>query len=125
LRRRPPGWRSSGEYTSDNLYIGTSSAPFIQYPPDPILPVVANFTLEVTNGSASVPLPLKFELAFSGDAHCCLNQAYRSRLRYGLPRINQVAHHKEHTGLPSYLQAGEGCCFLACLGDLPVHLLKA
>ena len=20
---------------------------------------------------------------------------------------------------------GEGCCFLACLGDVPVHLLKA
>jgi hypothetical protein len=57
--------------TTGNMYIGTGSnkALAVQlvpngYPPSPIR---ANFTLETTNGLASVPLLLTFELMLGSD----------------------------------------------------------
>jgi hypothetical protein len=53
--------------TSGSRYIGTGSNKFVNFPSGPIVPVEANFTLETTNGCASVPLPLTFELVFGSD----------------------------------------------------------
>jgi hypothetical protein len=57
--------------TSGSLYIGTGSNKFIgvQWPPDPITPatIVAIFSLEATNGCASVGLPVTFHLLFGSD----------------------------------------------------------
>ena len=57
--------------TSGSLYIGTGSNKFIgiQFPSEPCAPnpIRANFTLETTNGCASVPLPLTAQLCFAAD----------------------------------------------------------
>jgi hypothetical protein len=57
--------------TSGSLYVASGATKFIglEFPPEPdfTLPVFANFLLEPTNGCASVPLPLNFELVFASD----------------------------------------------------------
>jgi hypothetical protein len=59
--------------TSGGLYIGTGSQKFVgvQYPPSPVFPPVpvlpATFTLETTNGCASLPFFVTFTAAFSSD----------------------------------------------------------
>jgi hypothetical protein len=57
--------------TSASTYIGTGSNKFVdeQWPPSPVTPnpLVAVFTLETTNGCASVPLPLTFDLLLGSD----------------------------------------------------------
>jgi hypothetical protein len=57
--------------TTGNMYIGTGSNKFLsvqltpnQFPPSPVR---ADFTLEPTDGCASVPLPLIFELVPGSD----------------------------------------------------------
>jgi hypothetical protein len=44
---------------------------------------------------------------------------------YNLDKNDESDADELLTVVPPYLHAGEGCCFLACLGDLPVHLLRA
>jgi hypothetical protein len=57
--------------TTGDMYIGTGSNKVlaVQLVPNgvPPRPVRANFTLETTNGLASVPLPLTFELMLGSD----------------------------------------------------------
>ena len=53
--------------TSGSMYIGTGSNKFVNLPSDPCITVPANFTLETTNGCASVPLPVIAELCFATD----------------------------------------------------------
>jgi hypothetical protein len=53
--------------TSGSMYIGTGSNKFVNIPPQPCISVQANFTLETTNGCASVPLPVTAGLCFAGD----------------------------------------------------------
>jgi hypothetical protein len=53
--------------TSGSAYIGTGSNKFVNLPPDPCISVQANFTLETTNGCASVPLPVTAGLCFAPD----------------------------------------------------------
>lgn len=60
------GVQGTGQ-TTNNLYIGTDSANVIgaAFPPEPRL--IANFSLDPTNGLASVPLPLSVALVFASD----------------------------------------------------------
>jgi hypothetical protein len=64
------GVQGTGQ-TSGGLYLGTGSNKVIglPWPPEPFLtlPVSASFSLEPTNGCASVPLPLNFDLHFASD----------------------------------------------------------
>jgi hypothetical protein len=60
------GVQGTGQ-TSGSLYIGTGSNNFVNLPPDPCITVPANFTLETTNGCASVPLPVTAGLCFASD----------------------------------------------------------
>jgi hypothetical protein len=53
--------------TSGSTYIGTGSNKFVDLPSDPCISVQANFTLETTNGCASVPLPVTATLCFAKD----------------------------------------------------------
>jgi hypothetical protein len=56
--------------TSGSLYIGTGSNKLVDVivqPQPPPNRVQASFTLETTNGCASVPLLLTFELVFGTD----------------------------------------------------------
>lgn len=55
-------------HASGSLYIGSGSAKLIglAFPPDTVL-CVPDFTLEPTNGCASVPLPLNVQLVFASD----------------------------------------------------------
>jgi hypothetical protein len=58
---------AQGTGQSGTLYLVTGSPKFIgvAWPPQPDLQ--ANFALEPTDGCASVPLPLNFELVFASD----------------------------------------------------------
>ena len=65
------GVQGTGQ-TSGGLYIGTGSQKFVgvQWPPVPIFPggtIFATFTLEPTNGCASLPFFVTFTAAFSSD----------------------------------------------------------
>jgi hypothetical protein len=66
------GVQGTGQ-ASGNLYIGTGSQKFVgvQYPPGPIFPpgpiLPATFTLEATNGCASLPFVVVFTAAFGSD----------------------------------------------------------
>ena len=66
------GAQGTGQ-TSGALYIGTGSQKFVgvQYPPAPIFPrgpvLPATFTLEATNGCASIPFLVTFTAAFGSD----------------------------------------------------------
>jgi hypothetical protein len=66
------GVQGTGQ-TSGGLYIGTGSQKFVdvQYPPVPIFPpgliLPATFTLETTNGCASLPFSVAFTAAFGSD----------------------------------------------------------
>jgi len=66
------GVQGTGQ-TSGGLYIGTGSQKFVgvQYPPSPVFPpapvLPATFTLEATNGCASLPFLVLFTAAFSSD----------------------------------------------------------
>jgi hypothetical protein len=58
--------------TSRDPYIGTGSQKFVgvQYPPGPVyppVPIFATFTLEPTNGSASIPFVGTLTAAFGSD----------------------------------------------------------
>jgi hypothetical protein len=58
--------------TSGGLYIGTDSQKFVgvQYPESPVFPtsaIFATFTLEPTNGSASIPFVVTFTAGFGSD----------------------------------------------------------
>jgi hypothetical protein len=57
--------------TTKSLYILTGSTKFVnvQFPPTPCAPnpIQATFTLETTNGCASVPVPVTFGACFSSD----------------------------------------------------------
>jgi hypothetical protein len=58
--------------TSGSLYVGTGSQKFVgvQYPPVPVfpsVPIFATFTLEPTNGAASIPFSVTFSAAFGSD----------------------------------------------------------
>jgi hypothetical protein len=67
-----PGVQGAGQ-TSGSLYTGTGSQKFIgvQYPPSPVYPpspiLPATFTLEATNGCASLPFFVTFTAAFGSD----------------------------------------------------------
>jgi hypothetical protein len=54
--------------TSGNTYIGTGSTKLVNLPSDPCITVGANFTLEKTNGCASVPLPVTVGLCFDSGS---------------------------------------------------------
>jgi hypothetical protein len=64
------GGQGTGQ-TSGDLYIGTGSQKFVgvQYPPNPLIPppLQATFTLETTNGCASLPFVVAFTAAFGSD----------------------------------------------------------
>ena len=66
------GVQGTGQ-TSGDLYIGTGGGQNfrgVQYPVSPISPsplIPAIFTLEPTNGCASVPLPVEFRAVFDSD----------------------------------------------------------
>jgi hypothetical protein len=65
------GVQGSGQ-ASGGLYIGTGSQKFVgvQWPPGPTFPggaIFATFTLEATNGCASLPFFVTFTAAFSSD----------------------------------------------------------
>jgi len=53
--------------TSGSMYIGTGSVNLVNVPPEPCITVPANFTVETTNGCASVPLPATAELCYATD----------------------------------------------------------
>ena len=65
------GVQGTGQ-TSGDLYIGTGFQKFpgVQFPENPVFPsnpIHAIFTLEPTNGCASVPLPVEFRAVFGSD----------------------------------------------------------
>jgi hypothetical protein len=65
------GVQGTGQ-TSGSLYIGTGSQKFVgvQFPPVPGfpgVPIFAIFTLEPTNGCASIPFTVTFGAAFGSD----------------------------------------------------------
>jgi len=54
--------------TRRNMYIGTGADRLLNLQPgDPCFPLQANFTLEKTDGCASVPLPVTARLCLAGD----------------------------------------------------------
>ena len=53
--------------TSGNAYIGTGSRKLVNLPPEPCITVEADFTLETTDGCASVPLPVTAGLCFDSS----------------------------------------------------------
>jgi hypothetical protein len=83
--------------TSGNLYIVTGSTKFIglQFPPGPVVPVVANFMLETTNGCASVPLPLSFGLSFASDGTLLPESSVSIASATCLPDQPGCTQHKE------------------------------